>query len=182
MGLKARLAIPIGERYSKSLWWDGCTEGEHYSHQRAESLIDDAACDWPPCGRCGAEGPKNTRPEGQATHRVWNTPSGDLEPGCLYWATWLHSTLESGGLYCHFWDNCFLPHLMAVCPNGHHWDIDSRAANCGSKGDRQHRCWIRHGDAPMITVDKAGKSCQAGAGSIQAGNWHGFLRNGEFVT
>lgn len=33
----------------------------------------------------------------------------------------------------------------------------------------------------MITVDKNGTTCAAGAGSISAGPYHGFLRNGQLV-
>jgi hypothetical protein len=40
---------------------------------------------------------------------------------------------------------------------------------------------VRHGEAPNITVDKNGVTCGAGAGSIQCGSYHGFLRNGELV-
>jgi hypothetical protein len=44
---------------------------------------------------------------------------------------------------------------------------------------RPHKCWVRHGAAPDITVDKAGVTCGAGAGSIMCGNYHGFLRGGR---
>lgn len=43
---------------------------------------------------------------------------------------------------------------------------------------RPHACWVRHGEPPLVTVDKNGVTCNAGAGSIIGGNWHGFLRNG----
>lgn len=91
--------------------------------------------------------------------------------------------------------------LHARCPGGDDWGIDSRASNCDSpcthcgtayhahKGDlghsyedaRPHKCWVRHGEPPELTVDKAGVTCGAGAGSIQTSNWHGFLRSGWFV-
>ena len=70
--------------------------------------------------------------------------------------------------------------LIARCPGGHDWAIDARASNCALPGDEEHRCWIRHGEPPLITVDKDGLTCAAGAGSIQAGAYHGFLRNGRF--
>lgn len=73
------------------------------------------------------------------------------------------------------------PHLIVTTPGGA-WNIDSRASNCGLPFDYEHRCWVRHGDPPLITVDKAGKTCSAGAGSIQCGSYHGFLRNGELTT
>ena len=97
----------------------------------------------------------------------------DFGPGAMIRACWLPKNIN--------WDNETEPHLYVICPNGHVWDIDSRASNCGSPNDRLHRCWIRHGVPPNITVDKNGQTCSAGAGSIQCGDYHGFLRNGELT-
>lgn len=72
-------------------------------------------------------------------------------------------------------------HLMVVTPDGHWWDIDSRAGNCTKPEDKYHHCWVRHGKPPDITVDKNGITCDAGAGSIQTPKWHGFLRGGYLV-
>lgn len=76
--------------------------------------------------------------------------------------------------------------LHVICPDGSEWCIDGRASNCTMKEDsgpygQAHRCWIRHGTPPNVTVDKAGKTCAAGAGSIAVPGYHGFLRNGEFT-
>lgn len=71
--------------------------------------------------------------------------------------------------------------LTVKCPNGREWLIDGPCSNCGSPDDKVHKCWCRHGTPPQITVDKDCNTCSAGAGSIQAGDYHGFLRNGEFV-
>jgi hypothetical protein len=71
--------------------------------------------------------------------------------------------------------------LVVKCPGGHDWVIDSRASNCTMPDDSEHRCWIRHGEPPRITVDKNGPTCQAGGGSIQTENYHGFLRDGAFT-
>lgn len=86
------------------------------------------------------------------------------------------------------WDAHWLPwkgpdgrSLVVKCPGGGEWCIDSRASNCTLPGDMEHRCWIRHGEPPLITVDKEGLTCAAGAGSIQAGSYHGFLRDGVFT-
>lgn len=49
----------------------------------------------------------------------------------------------------------------------------------GNYDDAQpHACWVRHGEPPNVTVDKNGVTCRAGAGSIIADDFHGFLRNG----
>jgi hypothetical protein len=86
------------------------------------------------------------------------------------------------------WDAWWMPwkgpdgrSLMVKCPGGHEWSVDSRASNCTMRDDNEHRCWVRHGEPPVITVDKNGLTCQAGAGSILTGNYHGFLRNGQFT-
>lgn len=71
--------------------------------------------------------------------------------------------------------------LVVRLPNGHDWCIDSRCSNCTLKDDNTHRCWVRHGDPPNITVDKNGVTCAAGGGSIQSGDYHGFLRDGELT-
>lgn len=74
------------------------------------------------------------------------------------------------------------PQLTVVCPNGAEWTIDSRASNCTLPYDYEHRCWVRHGDPPNVTVDKNGLTCAAGGGSIQAGDYHGFLQNGVLTA
>lgn len=69
--------------------------------------------------------------------------------------------------------------IVVVLPNGFHWSPDSRASNCTMPGDDEHHCWVRHGDQlDALTVDKNGATCGAGAGSILAGGYHGFLRGG----
>lgn len=72
-------------------------------------------------------------------------------------------------------------HVLCVKTPGGHWIVDSRCSNCGSPHDDEHACWVRHGEVPKITVDKQGLSCSAGGGSIQCGDFHGFLREG-FLT
>lgn len=68
--------------------------------------------------------------------------------------------------------------VHVVLPNGRVWHIDGRASNCTDPGEWTHRCWVRHGEPPNVTVDKKGHTCRAGAGSIQAGDYHGFLQQG----
>lgn len=91
-------------------------------------------------------------------------------PGAMWYANWYEHWLGPDG------------HCLAVqTPGGGPWLIDSPASNCTKPGDTEHKCWVRHGVAPMITVDKDGPTCSAGAGSIVFGDYHGFLRNGEFT-
>ena len=51
------------------------------------------------------------------------------------------------------------------------------------KTDNVHKCWVRHGrpEDGTLHVDKNGKTCAAGAGSILTSKWHGFLHNGHLV-
>ncbi len=95
-----------------------------------------------------------------------DTTLRDARPGAMWYADWYH-TLWPGP------DG----HTLVVKTPGGDWIVDSEASNCTRKGE-SHHCWIRHGVPPIITVDKDGDTCAAGAGSIQAGAYHGFLRNG----
>lgn len=70
--------------------------------------------------------------------------------------------------------------LIAKLPNGDSWLMDGPASNCARPGE-DHKCWVRHGVPPNITVDKDGDTCAAGSGSIQSNDYHGFLVNGEFA-
>ena len=112
--------------------------------------------------------------------RLYDSPSGSPEPLDVFWRACKHA--DDVGK-CWNWDNCPGQHLIAVCPNGHDWNVDGRASNCGSPDDRIHRCWVRHGSPEdgTLHVDKGGVTCNAGGGSIQAGDYHGHLHNGRFV-
>lgn len=69
--------------------------------------------------------------------------------------------------------------LQIRLANNLDWHVDSQASNCTRPGE-PHKCWVRHGDPRKanLTVDKSGETCAAGAGSIMAGDYHGFLQNG----
>ena len=111
------------------------------------------------------------------------------------WSDRLYRRADNGGLVRlrdapdgAMWDAPWLPwkgpdgrSLMVKCPGGGEWAIDGRASNCTMPGDNEHRCWVRHGEPPAITVDKSGLTCQAGGGSIISGAYHGFLRGGAFT-
>jgi hypothetical protein len=91
-------------------------------------------------------------------------------PGMMWDAFWMPECYRGPDGRC----------LVVVCPNGREWMIDGQASNCTMKEDfgpfdAAHRCWVRHGEPPLLIVDKAGRTCAAGAGSIQAGDYHGFL-------
>lgn len=160
--MRARFAKVVGHRVMAVL-----KNGERVEICRVDGALVEPSWNWDEIKA------KYGNLSGVSSAPIWDTPSGELEPGCLYYADWLPNDM--------WWDNQVGPHLCAVLPNGNHWNIESRASNCTMKDDRTHRCWCRHGEVPNITVDKNGHTCQAGAGSIASGNYHGFLRNGEFV-
>lgn len=96
----------------------------------------------------------------------------DFPVGAMWHADWLSDIDEYRG-----------PDGRTLCvltPGGE-WTIDSKASNCTKPDDLVHKCWVRHGIAPNITVDKNGNTCAAGAGSIMCGTYHGFLQNGELT-
>lgn len=96
--------------------------------------------------------------------------------------------LPVGALYAAKMDELATGHdgwtIVCRLPEGHNWNIDSRASNCTMPTDTVHRCWVRHGTiGDKLTVDKSGVTCRAGAGSINVdGIWHGFLKNGRLVS
>lgn len=67
---------------------------------------------------------------------------------------------------------------VTVKTPGGDWTIDAQCSNCTMPDDQTHKCWVRHGTPPLLTVDKNGHTCGAGAGSIAQPGYHGFLRNG----
>lgn len=99
-------------------------------------------------------------------------PLRELPPGAVYDAHWMHERKE--------WCGPDGRSLHVILPNGATWAIDSRASNCDMPKDTSHKCWVRHGkpEDGTLHVDKNGKTCGAGAGSIQAGDYHGFLHGG----
>lgn len=98
----------------------------------------------------------------------------ELPPGAMYFAPWLDSLYKPQ-----------LEHnLVVVLPNGIEWNVDSQANNCTIPDDThqdRHHCWVISGTMPNITAGKNQPTCSAGAGSIQAGDYHGHLINGELT-
>ena len=87
--------------------------------------------------------------------RHYDTPSGDPEPGDIFWTTWGGQSKDR-----QKWEEA--PHLYGVCPDGRHWDMDGPSTNGNG--------WTRSGEPPLITASP----------SIDTGTYHGFLQNGVF--
>lgn len=96
----------------------------------------------------------------------------DAPDGAMWDADWFHGIPE--------WCGDDGRSIICRVPNKHDWQIDGACSNCTRPGEK-HKCWIRHGEPPLLTVDKNGNTCSAGGGSILTPAWHGFLRNGELV-
>jgi hypothetical protein len=109
---------------------------------------------------------------------VWHLSSAGV-PGAMYWQSVSSKAADERQPGSSLFASG--PQLEVILPDLTPWNIDGRATNCGQPEDFEHRCWVRHGEPPAITVDKNGLTCAAGAGSIQTGTWHGFLTNGELV-
>ncbi len=95
----------------------------------------------------------------------------DAPAGAMWHAPWLDTMYVPQGEH----------NLMVKTPGGE-WAVDSQANNCTMKDDYKqelHHCWVRTGTPPDVTAGKlGGATCSAGAGSIQCGSYHGFLRSG----
>jgi hypothetical protein len=102
-----------------------------------------------------------------------------LPAGAMYFADWM---LHDGSNRDRGPDNHSLVVMVPSPKTGkaHCWHVDSRCNNCDLPDDDEHKCWVRRGDPTtgIITVDKNGKTCGAGGGSIQTDDWHGMLTDG----
>lgn len=204
--IPVRFALPVGWRSGATNFWGECTAGpdsldQHISrvaYAAGDGPIPDGVTHEPfekaaagelafePCERCGAPWDGTTGDISSSGETVYDTPSGRLEPGCLWWGqchTW-NCPMFGRPRYCLGGFCEFGEHLFAMLPDGHMWDIDARASNCTRPGE-PHRCWVRHfnpvTETAIFHVDKEGDTCSAGAGSIQDGVYHGFLHHGQFV-
>jgi hypothetical protein len=131
---------------------------------------------WPKvCAYCGMPVPAN------AQRRLVRVPKYNTQNGYPSVGDMFYKDMHDKGVCPDWGDDCTDEHLICVLPDRQEWDMDARADNCTMKYDNQHRCWIRHGVPPLITVDKRGLSCHAGGGSILGRGYHGFLVGGELT-
>lgn len=203
-GIKCRLIEEIGTRVFLRVYWDGCKAISRFGtvwgyHNAMKSIFDTdkkiGDFDSPgriedydvnefptTCEHCGEVALSDANKQ-VFRQRLYNSESGSPEPGDMYYADWYHQ--KDRDFYCRNWDNCndSRGHLIVVLPNRQTWDLNSRARNCTLQEDRVHRCWVLHGEAPELHVDKNGLTCAAGAGSIDSGdgvnNYHGYLHSGR---
>lgn len=141
------------------------------------------------CTRCGnwdfSEAARNQASGSRG--RVWERlDTGEradnlnaFGPGAMWFVQWYKND-ESGFYFIPGFGEQAEPPLSVRTPGGD-WLIDQRCSNCTRPEDNEHRCWVRHGIPPHITVDKNGNTCNAGGGSVLKPTWHGFLRDGFLV-
>ena len=188
-----RRAVKTGRHPEAIIMWDGeCLDGWSlhrsavpYAEGYEGDDIPDGWRDVHPeaCDRCGAVfNPDVDHRHSGSMQIEWNTPSGRLEPGCV----WVEDPPHNGRDHCWSkWTNCDGRHVHVMLPNMIPWDIMGRANNCGSKDNGTHRCWVLVGDPEhpeTLHVSKGGETCAAGAGSIAAGDYHGFLQHGKLTA
>lgn len=152
----------------------------------APDISDHGDSRWPTACTCGYVFQEGDHWQ-TGTSVFWIGPDGSQRPlhewgtGAMFDAFWMggYGSVNGDG-----------PAWSVICPGpgggaGRIWHIGSEASNCTRKGE-DHDCWCCHGEAPKLTVDKQpepGRStCEAGAGSIIVGDWHGFLRDGFLVV
>lgn len=180
-----------GEGYHDALIYLGQQPARFSEHGTYALLdmIDQADPRWPAsCERCDyrftvddhwqtwQEGLYRRPDTGQlhVLHRNAPADAPTAPPGACWDAWWMGEWARGDDGIC----------LMVRLANGHDWMVDSEASNCTRKGDRSHKCWVRSGDPREghVTAGKNGNTCAAGAGSILAGDYHGFLVDGVLTA
>lgn len=184
---------PCGEGYHSALIYLGLQPAKFSDgHYASLDMIDQGDPRWPTnCERCEyvftvddhwqtwQEGVYQRPDTGQLHVLHQSAPADDLgapsaPPGAMWNAWWMGEWSKGADDIC----------LMVRLPNGHDWMVDSEANNCTRKGDHSHKCWVRTGDPrdAHVTAGKTGDTCAAGAGSILAGDYHGFLVDGTLTA
>lgn len=156
-------------------------DGSHVRERGEGTPEPEHACPpWPEACNCGFVFRSNDEWQVFSSSIYRRTDTGeeftlrDAPVGAMWDAFWMHDwhNGEDGlSIYCKV-------------PQNHDWFIDGPCGNCPWKDGSHsgHKCWVRRGIPPRLTVDKSGNSCPVGAGSIQTPDWHGYLRDGELVT
>jgi hypothetical protein len=154
-------------------------DGTHWVDSRATAEDFKGNPLWPARCSCGYEFAASDEWQLFSSHIYCRVDTGEemtlreAPDGAMWDAAWFHD--------CPSW--CGPDGKAIVCrvPNSHDWLIDGPCNNC-TRPNEPHKCWVRHGVPPNLTVDKAGDTCAAGAGSVLTSSWHGFLRNGELIS
>lgn len=134
---------------------------------------------WPTHCACGYEFQLNDEWQLFSDHIYRRVDTGeeytlrDAPEGAMWDAIWFHGVPS--------WCGEDGRSIICKVPQNHDWQIDGPCNNC-TRPNEPHKCWVRHGEPPNLTVDKNGNTCAAGAGSILTPQWHGFLRNGMLIS
>lgn len=180
-------------------WCSACS-----TSTRVEEPVEAWDTDFPeprpvhPCKQCGKDVPMNSRGLEREMRRVDTGETfrshGDLPVGAVWEMlrddresphNWRQSPRPDGKVYIIHRPNKQDRRVLVVkLPDGHDWVIDSRCNNCTLPDDDKHWCWVRHGrpEDGTLHVDKNGRTCSAGAGSIATSKYHGFLHHGKLTN
>lgn len=193
MKIKCFLLQPLDKQFQwlRRFTFAGCESGHGHDasvriedgpYQNTEQRWDKSDPRWPKeCDRCHALLDDTTNWQLFALQQYLREDTGEIfslgpdkgtqvPAGGMWFADWMQDIWKGPDGKC----------LNVMTPGGP-WCIDSDASNCTRKDDKVHKCWVRHGVAPDITVDKNGDTCAAGAGSIMCRDYHGFLQKGYLV-
>jgi len=95
-------------------------------------------------------------------------------PGAMFFADWRISMKgDNQGPDGH----C----LVVRLPNYEEWCVDGRGDACEQPPRQKHGCWLRSGEAPVITAYKRSQLCLSGESTYCAPNWQGHLLDGVLV-
>jgi hypothetical protein len=174
--------LTVHENASASRWgrwkkYDG--RGPYWSVIKSRIPMSDRRWRAMRCERCGGAFDRTCAKQVWAEHLHRGCPDGtlytlrDAPVGAMWDLEWLHDVKGEP------WTGPDGIALSVRTPGGD-WYVDGRASNCTLPNDHEHYCWVRHGDPRTgnVHVDKNGRTCAAGAGSIAIGSYHGFLQNG----
>lgn len=184
MPLQTRLIHTIGYRIRIMHFWGEpgvCRSSRHSADRTFPEITPDIKPvsfsdfkdeDYPThCKYCGA--PVEGKTDRSIAHdNVWNTESGNQEPGCMWYVPWFFDpakdyikVLEQSRFSIYYKQNHAMnrPPICVKCPDGRDWMIDMKSSN--GEG------WKVTGEPPFITCSP----------SIDTGTYHGFLQNGVFT-
>src|ERR1051326_3854087 len=77
---------------------------------------------------------------------------GNAPVGAMWYADWMIGRVKDDPGW-RWWRGPDGRCLVVRLPGGHDWLVDGRCSNCTLPEDNVHKCWVRHGVPPNVTVD-----------------------------
>lgn len=98
---------------------------------------------------------------------------GDAPPGAI----WRRQELEGGTILGGPDGLVYTVRL----PGHQDWTIDRPSSTCSQPTHKNHRCWVRSGQAPLFTVENS-DICAQGGQDLKFKTWTGSLIEGVLTT